>query len=71
MDMFNDTSRYLDDILTIDNPKFEKHILNIYPTDKLRYFWLHSFCYYWEGWDPVNRFNHTSLVAVVTPTNRP
>ena len=24
--MFNDTSRYLDDIFTIDNPEFEKHI---------------------------------------------
>ena len=26
IDMFNDTSRYLDDIFTIDNPAFEKHI---------------------------------------------
>ena len=24
-----------------------------------------------EGWDPVNRFNHTSMVTVVTPTDRP
>ena len=24
-----------------------------------------------EGWDPVNRFNHTSWVTIVTPTNRP
>ena len=24
-----------------------------------------------EGWDPVNQFNHTSWVAVVTPTDRP
>ena len=24
--MFNDTSLYLDDIFTIDNPEFEKHI---------------------------------------------
>ena len=24
-----------------------------------------------EGWHPVNRFNHTSWVAVVTPTDRP
>ena len=22
-------------------------------------------------WDPVNRFNHTSWVAIVTPTDRP
>ena len=26
IDMFNDTSRYLDDIFTIDNPDFEKYI---------------------------------------------
>ena len=31
IDMFNDTSRYLDDIFTIDNPEFEKHISDIYP----------------------------------------
>ena len=29
--MFNDTSRYLDDIFTIDNPNFEKDILDIHP----------------------------------------
>ena len=28
--MFNNTSRYLYDIFTIDNPEFEKHILDIY-----------------------------------------
>ena len=32
-DMFNDTSRYLDDIFTIDNHEFEKHIPDIYPTE--------------------------------------
>ena len=32
IDMFNDTSRYLDDIFTIDNPEFEKNIPDIYPT---------------------------------------
>ena len=35
-------------------------------------FGLHGFCGYWEGWDPVNRFNHTSsLVAIVTSTDHP
>ena len=24
----------------------------------------------WEGWDPVNRFNHTSSVDVITQTDR-
>ena len=33
IDMFNDTSRYLDDIFTIDNHEFEKHIPDIYPTE--------------------------------------
>ena len=34
VEMFNDTTRYLDDILTIKNPEFEKkHISNIYPTE--------------------------------------
>ena len=31
--MFNDTSRYLGDIFTIDNPEFEKHIPDIYPAE--------------------------------------
>ena len=31
IDMVNDTSRYLDDIFTIDNPEFEKHIPDTYP----------------------------------------
>ena len=32
---FNDTSRYryLDDIFTIDNPEFDKHIPDIYQTE--------------------------------------
>ena len=33
VDMFNDTSRYLDDIFEIDNPEFEKHIPDIYPAE--------------------------------------
>ena len=33
IDMFNDTSRLLDDIYTIDNTEFEKHIPDIYPTE--------------------------------------
>ena len=30
IDKFNDTSRYRDDIFTIDNPEFAKHIPDIY-----------------------------------------
>ena len=32
-DMFKDTSRYLDDIFTIDNPECEKRIPDKYPTE--------------------------------------
>ena len=31
--IFNDTSRYLHDIFTIDNPEFWNHIPDIYPTE--------------------------------------
>ena len=31
--MFNDTSRYLDDKFTIDNPEYEKYIPEKYPTE--------------------------------------
>ena len=33
IDKLNDTSRYLDDILTIDSPEFEQHISDIYPAE--------------------------------------
>ena len=34
IDMLNDTSRYLDDLLfSTDNPEFNKHIPDIYPTE--------------------------------------
>ena len=33
IDKFNDTSRYLDDIFTIDNPTFAEHIPDIYPRE--------------------------------------
>ena len=34
-------------------------------------FCLHGFCGKLEGWDPVNRFNHTSWVAIIAQTDRP
>ena len=33
IDKFNDTSLYLDDIFTIDNPAFAEHIPDIYPRE--------------------------------------
>ena len=33
LDIFNYTSRYLDDIFKIDNPSLEKHIPDIYSTE--------------------------------------
>ena len=38
IDMFNDTSRYLDDIFTIDNPEFEIQIFLIYI--QLNFSWI-------------------------------
>ena len=43
VDMFSDTSRYLHDIFTIDNPEFEKYIPDIYPAEqqtKKLLFWI-------------------------------
>ena len=34
IDKFNDTSRYVDDIFTIDNPTFAEHIPDIYWKEK-------------------------------------
>ena len=36
-----------------------------------RSFWWLDFCSLWEDWDPVNRFNHTNCMSVVTPTDCP
>ena len=33
IEAFNNTSRYLDDILNLDNPHFDNHIADIYPTE--------------------------------------
>ena len=33
IDKFNDTSRYFDNIFTIDNPEFVEHIPDIYPRE--------------------------------------
>ena len=35
IDMFNDTSRYLEDIFIIDNIEFAEHIPYIYPRELL------------------------------------
>ena len=37
---------------------------------KCLFFWLHGYCGEWEGW-ARKAINHTSLVAVVTPSDRP
>ena len=33
IEAFNSTSRYLDDLLSIDNPNFEQIVVQIYPTE--------------------------------------
>ena len=42
-DLINDTSQYLDDIFTMDDPEFEKHIPDIYPTEQNKYFRQRNF----------------------------
>ena len=54
IEAFNSTSRYLDDLLNIDNPYFEQMVGQIYPTelqlnkvnssDADIYFSAYSFC---------------------------
>ena len=51
-------------------------VLNLHKEDYLQIFKcvsfsFHDFCSQWEGWVPVNRFNHTSWMTFVTPTDRP
>ena len=50
-------------ILCVLSVYTERIVIHVCPFD--------GFCGLWEGWDPVNRFNHTSWVAIVTPTDRP
>ena len=43
-------------------------VLSLHKEDYLQIFkcvsfWLHGFCSEWEGWVPVNRFNHISWMA--------
>ena len=47
---------------------FKEDYLQIF---KFVSFWLHGYCGKWEGWALVNRFNNTSWVTAVTPTDRP
>ena len=51
-------------------------VFSLYKEDYLQLlkcmsFWLHGCCIGWEGWDPGNRFNYTSWVAIVKPADRP
>ena len=50
-------------------------IRSLYKEDYLHFFfvsfWLHGYCGQLEGRALVNRFNHTSWVAVLTPPDRP
>ena len=51
-------------------PSWQKgvHIENNIP---VVFIWLHCCCSEWEGWYSLTRYNHTSWVTVVTPTDRP
>ena len=67
--MFNDTSRFLHDILTLDNPDFEKHISDIYRTkQKFLYWGLLIIAILieqeWEGWALTTETNCISWMTV-------
>ena len=51
-------------------------VLGVYKEDYLQIFkWVsflsHTFCSSWEVWNLIIGFNHTSWIAVDTPTDRP
>ena len=43
IEAFNSTSRYLDDLLNIDNPYFEQMVGQIYPTELQFWYWSSVF----------------------------
>ena len=59
IDMFNDTSRYLDDKFTIDNPAFAEHIPDIYTRElQLNFlgFWCQSYNIHTSVYDKGDDF---------------
>ena len=52
-------------LATVSDSKFCKNKLHVVLSVL-----FHSFCDLWGGWDPVNRFNYTSWMADVAPTDR-
>ena len=46
-------------------------VLSLYREGYLRPLDYMAFCGNWEGRVPINRFEHTSWMAVDTPTDRP
>ena len=65
IDMFKDTSPYLDDISTIDNPQFEKHIQDIYipigtSVDQSKYVRQRNF-FPWFKYKSYWQWYHTSV----------
>ena len=73
IDMFKDTSRYLDNIFTIDNPEFEKHIPYIYQmelqlnkantSNKKNFFPWFIYKSYWQ-WCSYQRLRQTQWLRI-------
>ena len=64
--MFNDTSRYLDDIFTIDNPEFEKYIPDIYPAE-LHQLRLTVYCVLMKFKTALTKQQHKNTIAIDSP----
>ena len=65
IDMFNDTSRYLDDIFTIDNPEFERgtyswYISNRTSVEQSKYFRQRNF-FLWFNMKVIGSDFHTII----------
>ena len=45
IEAFNSTSRYLDDLLTIDNNFFNSMVKRIYPSELQPHFWIYIYQY--------------------------
>ena len=72
--MINDTSRYIDDIFTIDNPEFEKCILDIQGvSENMQQILISTKIRFKSGWIKVIHqivaYNHTILLNIKSPEN--
>ena len=66
---FNSTSRYLDDLLNIDNPYFERMVNQIYPSELQlnkanTSFWIYICLFLTDLFHPKFMINVTTLILI-------